>query len=219
MAGGPGLFLFERRDGAARTGTYLLLDGSMKQISAFTLPAVGQGEGVQVLFALDGKSLVLNHGQEPPGTGSITGWVVDAATGKTRGLGDFPVMKNGRAVGLQLAEQATREEFLVFFLEQVGLPNGDFEEQTVVRRYSWQGAVQGEFHVPGRATSASPDGRLVAWQQSLDRLVQAVTLQEVASGQPDAGRPAVQAGRPAQTADKPRTSGQRPHLAALSSFA
>ncbi len=172
LASDANRFLFTE----VRTGRFYVTDESFQVVQRFTLDMpVGKAQ-----FAPGGGSIALTSGAWPT-DGKL--YLVDTETGASRDLGPPPTAANGQLAGVELLGPIT-DELMVSYVIGVVEPSGLTRESSIIRRYSWNGEVLGEFTAAGRAAHISPDRRLLASAQNLYHLDEAAVVTDLSTGQP-----------------------------------
>ncbi|MGE5675578.1 MAG: SH3 domain-containing protein, partial [Mycobacterium leprae] len=100
-----------------------------------------------------------------------------------KGLGEF-VTRDGlstSSVGIAAFPQLDQLVVELWLTEpKVTYP----PKETQIRRYNWQGKLVADSRLPGYSPQLSPDGKLVAYSQSLGMLGSAVVVQELNGREP-----------------------------------
>lgn len=184
IAGADYLVLERLGTQGAATGDYHVLDGMLKTVSRFHVAPAGN-ERAQAVLSPDGKRMALNRHQWGPGTGTATAEVkvVDLTSGQVAAFTSDSAGSGGTWVGTELALAPGSGDLMLTHILQVQT-TASLAEQTLVRRFSWEGKLLDETSLRGRGHVFSPDGRWLAWSQSISGFFSTVTVEEAGSGKP-----------------------------------
>lgn len=181
LAGERGLFLFQRRHSDKGTNTFIVANADFQVVKTLTLDSA-QDAGLDARFAPDGKTLAISLVHRTGGQYDGQVYLVGLATGTSKSLGAPPTVTVGQVTSASLIQPGDGHELVVGY-EVEAMEKGLTHKQTLVRRYSWQGKLLGEFTLVGQALRLSPDGRLLSSYQDLDQFASAVVVTDVTTGQ------------------------------------
>ncbi len=175
LATWPNRVLFEELEtgeiGAEPTGRFTLVDDALGTVSSFELPpqrSEGQFFGGRAPhLSPDGERLAIHVDR--------TVHLIDLTAGSSRAIAEAPeVHQNQRLDSVSLRSTQGTDEIIVIArysspAEKPGTlgPPPGVVPRALLRRYSWDGELLSEYSVDGKSVHLSPDGKLIAWENSL----------------------------------------------------
>jgi len=182
VGGGPSQLLLAEGQADAGPRDFYVVNYDFEVQHTFSLDLEDRTVS-QVEFSPDGEDVAIAAVRQPTlETVDLKVVLVDLGSGTVREISGYS-QAEGQVVHVGLWDGPRGDlmvEYIVQEIDRAGLTT----ERSVVRRYSWEGELLGEFAVLGRVSSLSKDRSLIVSTQDLDRLANAAVLIDLATGEP-----------------------------------